>query len=440
MSKYQVSVVRYERPYESVKKAVELCSGLEHVNSNSKVFIKPNIVFWTKTVPFPKWGVITTSQVIHDVVLLLAERGVTDITIGEGTVVYDPKDFSVAAHAFDTLGYDVLKNRYGVKVVNVFERAFKKVDLGDGISLNFNQDFLDSDFLVNVPVMKTHAQTVVSLGIKNIKGLIDINSRKKCHSAVEGRDLHYYVAKLGLKIPEGLTLIDGIFTNERGPAFDGKIRRSNILVASRDTFAADKTAARLLGFDAREVPHFGYYSEMTGRSLDYTDIVQIGEQPADLGGKFDYTFPYLPDNSLPIPMAKMGISGLSYPKFDLTMCTYCSILTGLVLFSIAQAWKGEPFEDVEILTGKTMKPTSGKKHTLLLGKCMYEANKTDPAIQHLIAVKSCPPKPEDVVEALHSAGIHVEPALFADVGAAPGFYLRRYKDKPEYDENLFSIS
>jgi hypothetical protein len=288
--------------------------------------------------------------------------------------------------------------------------------------------------------MKTHAQTVVSLGIKNIKGLIDINSRKKCHSAVEGRDLHYYVAKLGLKIPEGLTLIDGIFTNERGPAFDGKIRRSNILVASRDTFAADKTAARLLGFDAREVPHFGYYSEMTGRSLDYTDIVQIGEQPADLGGKFDYTFPYLPDNSLPIPMAKMGISGLSYPKFDLTMCTYCSILTGLVLFSIAQAWKGEPFEDVEILTGKTMKPTSGKKHTLLLGKCMYEANKTDPAIQHLIAVKSCPPKPEDVVEALHSAGIHVEPALFADVGAAPGFYLRRYKDKPEYDEKLFSIS
>jgi hypothetical protein len=139
-------------------------------------------------------------------------------------------------------------------------------------------------------------------------------------------------------------------------------------------------------------------------------------------------------------MAKMGISGLSYPKFDLTMCTYCSILTGLVLFSIAQAWKGEPFEDVEILTGKTMKPTSGKKHTLLLGKCMYEANKTDPAIQHLIAVKSCPPKPEDVVEALHSAGIHVEPALFADVGAAPGFYLRRYKDKPEYDEKLFSIS
>ena len=39
---------------------------------------------------------------------------------------------------------------------------------------------LESDFLVNIPVLKTHVQTVVSLGIKNIKGLIDIESRKKC--------------------------------------------------------------------------------------------------------------------------------------------------------------------------------------------------------------------------------------------------------------------
>ncbi|GAH08099.1 unnamed protein product, partial [marine sediment metagenome] len=31
-----------------------------------------------------------------------------------------------------------------------------------------NADMLNSDFLIDVPVLKTHAQCVVSLGLKNL--------------------------------------------------------------------------------------------------------------------------------------------------------------------------------------------------------------------------------------------------------------------------------
>lgn len=41
--------------------------------------------------PFPKWGVITTSCVLEDMVIILKERGINDITIGEGTVTGKPK-------------------------------------------------------------------------------------------------------------------------------------------------------------------------------------------------------------------------------------------------------------------------------------------------------------------------------------------------------------
>jgi uncharacterized protein (DUF362 family) len=92
----KVAIVRYEKPLESVKKAVDLSGGLDHLPSGAKVFIKPNIVFWTRLVPFPKWGVITTSCVINDMVYLLKERGINDITIGEGTVVYDRKTETAA--------------------------------------------------------------------------------------------------------------------------------------------------------------------------------------------------------------------------------------------------------------------------------------------------------------------------------------------------------
>ena len=41
---YDVSVIKYEAPLESLKKAVDLVNGLEGVSSTTKVFVKPN--FW----------------------------------------------------------------------------------------------------------------------------------------------------------------------------------------------------------------------------------------------------------------------------------------------------------------------------------------------------------------------------------------------------------
>ena len=439
MTKSKVAVVRYETPLASVRKAIDLCRGLDHLPPGAKVFIKPNIVFWTKICTFPKWGVITTSRVMEDMVILLKEQGIDHITIGEGTVVYDPKDRDTAKHAFESLGYNALKKRYGVNVISALERPFEKVDLGDGVELKFNSDILQSDFVVNIPVLKTHAQTVVSLGIKNIKGMIDINSRKKCHSADPEKDLHYMVSKLANKLPPSVTILDGIFTNERGPAFDGKIRRSNLLVASPDMLAADKVGAKILGFDASEVPHLVHAARERGRSLDLSDLEVVGEKFEEVALNLQHAFAYNESGSLPAPMEKMGIKGLSYPKYDLSLCTYCSILTGVTLTAIAYAWKGEPWDDVEVLTGKVMKPTPGKKKTILIGKCLYEANKKHPDIKNMITVKTCPPSPDAVVKALHQAGVEVNPAIFEHLDAAPGFFMRKYEGKSEFDESLFRI-
>ena len=51
------AIVKYEKPLDSVRKAVELSHGLDHLPANARVFIKPNIVFWTKATNFPKYGV-----------------------------------------------------------------------------------------------------------------------------------------------------------------------------------------------------------------------------------------------------------------------------------------------------------------------------------------------------------------------------------------------
>jgi uncharacterized protein (DUF362 family) len=438
MSKYKVAAARYEKPGESVRKVVELCEGLKDAPAKDKFFVKPNIVFWTRSAPLPPWGVITTSRVVHDAVLLLKEHGVDDITIGEGMVLFDTKDAETPAHAFETLGYSELKKRYGCKLVNIYERPFSKVDLGDGVELDFNVDFLASDFVVNLPVMKTHAQTVVSLGIKNVKGMINVNSRKKCHSADPEKDLHYMVAKLAHALPPSLTILDGIYTSERGPGFDGRMRRSNILVASRDVLSADMVGAKLLGYEPSQAPHLVHVANRRGRPTDLSDIEVVGEPIEDLASPHEYTFPYTEDGSLPIPMAKMGIKGLSYRKFDATMCTYCSAMTGAILMSIAMAWKGAAWDNVEVLTGKVMQPDPAK-NTVLIGKCLYEAHKRHPNIENMAVVKTCPPTNEAVVEALHRVGVDISPAILENLDKAPAFFMRKYEGKPEFDESLFRV-
>jgi uncharacterized protein (DUF362 family) len=424
---------------ESVRKAVDLSHGLDYLPNKAKVFIKPNIVFWTRTTPFPKWGVVTTSRVVEDMIILLKERGIDEITIVEGITTYDPKDRETPAHAFETLGYNVLKKRYGVKTFNVFERTFTKLDLGGGVVLNFNEDFLQSDFVVNLPVLKAHSQTVVSLGIKNLKGLTDVHSRKRCHSPHPKKNLDYMIARLANKLPPSFTLLDGIYTAERGPYFEGRLRRSNLLIASPDIFSADKVGAKVLGYDPSEVPYLVHAAQDFGRPIDLSDVEVVGEKIEAVASRHEYAHPYTEDGTLPKALEKMGIKGLSYPKYDHTICTYCSQLNTVILIAIVSAWRGEPWNEIEILTGKRMKPTPGKNKTILLGKCMVQANKNNADIKEMIVAKGCPPDLKGALKALHQAGIDVSPAFFKNMDMAAGYFMKRYEGKGEFEESFFKI-
>jgi len=442
MTKPVVAIVPYQTPRESVRRAVACCNGLGHMPRGARVFIKPNIVFWSTVTDFPKWGVITTSRVVEDVVELLKDHGIQDISIGEGMVT-GHGDRKTPADAFERLGYTALGKRYGVKTVDVMARPFEKVDLGDGIKLKFNRDILESDFIVNLPVLKTHVQTVVSLGIKNLKGTIDLSSRKRCHSPHPVKDLHYMVSHMADRMPPMLTLIDGIYSNERGPGMDGHIRRTNVLVASADVLAADVVGAYILGHAPRDVPHLVHAAARRGRSLDLADIDLAGEPIESFRVRHEYDHAYARTSEgawLPTPFARIGMEGLSFRKYDTTMCTYCSRVNGMTLAAIRGAWQGEAWDKVEILTGKRMEPTPGMHKTILLGQCIYRKHRDNPAIEEMIPVKGCPPDPEDILKALRQAGISADEAIFTKADLRPGKLMRRYRDDPAFEEALFQVA
>lgn len=439
MDKHVVSVVKYKKPIASVREAIDLAGGFDALKPDFKVFIKPNVVYWNRFVPFPKWGMITTSRVIEDVIITLVERGVTDITIGEGIITYDPKDQETPTDAWEKLGYNTLARRYGIKIVNLFERPCKKVDLGCGFLANVSADAIDADFLIDIPVLKTHSQAKVSLGIKNLKGFLDMATRKKFHGADPGKDLHSNIACLASKIKPALTIIDGIYTLERGPAMNGTARRKDILVASTDVLSADLAGARLLGFDPATVPHLVKAAGHASRPVDLSDVTCKGDPIESLASHHEWDFQYNDAGDLPLPFYKQGMRGIKYRKYDDTMCTYCSDINAIILMGIKFAWDGKPFDDIEVLTGKAMKPTPGMKKTVLVGQCMYNANKDDPAIKEAIPIKGCPPSKESLREALTRAGIDLPDMFYNNLDKGAGTFMAKYRDKPEFDEGFFQV-
>ena len=298
---------------------------------------------------------------------------------------------------------------------------------------------LHSDYLINLPVLKTHAQCVVSLGIKNLKGLINIPSRKKFHSADPVHDLHFNVAQLANKIPPCFTLIDGIYTLERGPTFDGKAHRSNTLVASSDILSVDLVGAKLLGMNPADFPYLVQAAKDRNRPLDLSNIEVRGKSIEEMTKTHEWEFIYKENDTLPLGYARDGIKGISYRKYDESMCTFCSFYNGVVLMAIKEAYKGEPFDDIEVLTGKVMEPT-GHKKTILLGQCQYVKNKDHPDIKELYPIKGCPPSPEEVQKILREAGIRVPSYIFKNMDKAPMLFMQKYKGREEFEEQFYQIT
>ncbi len=436
---YKAAITQYSENNESIKKAIELSGAFNSIKAGDRVFVKPNIVLWTMKATFPKWGVITTSRVIEEIVSYLSDLKVGSIVIGEGIITFKEGDLETPRHAFESLGYNKIRERFGVEILNIFDRPFDRVKVDERLNLWVSKDARESDVIVDVPVLKTHAQAMVSLSMKNLKGLLNIASRKKCHSEDMDYPLDYWISSLPGIFPPIVSVIDGIYTLEKGPALDGKARRSEIVIASNDILTADMVGAKILGHEPSIVPHIALAAKKAGRPADLSDIEIMGESIDSLSSYHEYDFPYTDDEKLHRKMEKMGIQGLTYRKFDSTLCTYCSIVNGAIITAIMAAWKGEPWDNVEILTGKIMEPEPGNNKTVLLGQCMCSKHKDNPVIKETIEIPGCPPDPEKAAEALLKAGIDVNPAIFQNIEPGLGFMMQKYRDKPEFKEEFFTV-
>ena len=413
-----VSLVKYSSSPDSLKNAIELCGGFSELKKDSKVLIKPNLVAWDSMFKIAPYGVFTTTRLVEDLIILLKEYGCTDISVGEGSVVITEGVGTMAA--MKGLGYEELAKKYGVTLVDFNSSRAVSFAPEKGITLNVAQEAVEADFLINFPVLKTHGQSKVSLGLKNLKGCLKTSSKKLCHHAKFG--LEYCFSYIADYAKPALTIVDGIYALERGALHYGNAYRKDVIVASRDALGADIVAAKSIGYNPEDITHFTEFAKRRGAPLEIGAYDIRGELLEENITPLKWDWMWTADNTGPGAFAKMGISGIALPKYDETLCSGCSPIANMVNILAMSAFKGEPLPKIEVLNGKKMQGRPGYEKTILLGSCIIRANEGNADIKEAVKVKGCPPEGKDVIAALKDSGLEVNELVYLG-------YLKQQSEK-----------
>ena len=254
-----VSFVKGEDIKRITRESISLIGGLSNaLKSANKVLVKPNM-----GVDLPSsTGTTTNPVVVATLVELIKEAGVKRVLVGESAVVgYD------AGKVFDMLGVRELFKTAGAEVVNLDADKSVKVKVPKGHVLDnirIHRTAWECDFIISVPVMKTHPQTLVSLGMKNMKGTLPDSMKKVMHRIGVKEikyefELEHAIVDLISILKPNLTVIDGIIAQEGykpgSPGIGGSPVEFNTVIAGFDPVATDAIAAYLMGFDPMEVRH-----------------------------------------------------------------------------------------------------------------------------------------------------------------------------------------
>jgi uncharacterized protein (DUF362 family) len=144
---------------------------------------------------------------------------------------------------------------------------------------------LEADLIVSMPKVKTHHWTGVTLGMKNLFGVVPGMKYGWPKNLLHWRGIHESIVDICSTIPLGLVIADGILAMEGNGPLHGDTRKLGAVVIGDDPVAADATIARLMGLRPGRVRHIWKAGQFLG-NLDEERIQQIGEWPASAASPF----------------------------------------------------------------------------------------------------------------------------------------------------------
>lgn len=372
----RVALVKGDYPKNSLNEAVNHLGGIgRYVRPGAVVVIKPNLCL-----PVTKeTGQATHPEVVRAVIDLCKAAKASRIIIGDTPMV----GFS-SREVIRVTGMEEVAKETGVETLDFHEDSWLEVKIPDGIGTKrarFPQTVLSCDTLINVPKMKSHGMTMVTLALKNFQGLIHSKDKfevthgapdYKCNPQPGGPPygrlgLEYALVDLHRVLKPSLNIVDGIV----GPnvaSWGGRPDfKPGLIVAGEDPVAVDTVATKAMGLDPTTVNMIQIADEIGIGTAKLDEIEVVGASLNEVNA--GYTIP----SSFSITKAE----DYEEPNLHLIAGTACNVCLSVVRAPLGRITattrdrlKSTDFEEMTIVVGKdAVIPGDYKGKLILYGNC-----------------------------------------------------------------------
>ena len=376
-----VIVLKGKNPYRTTKRVLETFP-LPNLKGK-KVLIKPNAA----RLASPGEGVTTHPLVVAATIDHLKEAGAKDIVIGESCI------FGVnAQEAFRVTGMEEISGSRGVRLIDFDQEAPMEIRVPAGKlvkKMKVPSILKEFDFIISIPVMKTHMHTRVTLSIKNMKGILWRKEKARFHQLRQERkdsrgfkELDIAISEMASVLLPHFAIIDGTVGMEgMGPAY-GKAKKAGVIVAGGNALSADAVAARLMGFTPEKVPHLKLSAE---KDLGEIRLTKIFIEPEDY---LKWETPFDP------PPSKLSIPFCDVVVHDEGACSGCLSTLLLFLQNYRSRLTDYRLKDRKIHVGVGRHLKGCPRGTIFIGNCTSKMKSKGPFVQ------GCPPVASQIVDRL----------------------------------------
>jgi uncharacterized protein (DUF362 family) len=266
-----MAVIHGPDPAAITRAAIDTLGGMaSFVSPGIDVIIKPNICVDYHP---PEYAATTNPTVVATLVTMCLEAGAKRVRVMDYGFGGTPKS------AYEISGIKAAVEAAGGEMGYMTYGKYIQVDIPMGKSMTSThifRDILETDLLINVPIAKTHSAAVLTLGEKNLMGVV--MNRNMMHD-----DLHQRIADLTSLVMPDLTVVDAVrILTAHGPTGGdlADVKQTDTIIASRDIVAADAYAATLFGMTGADI---GYIKAGADMGLGTMDLASINIQEITLG-------------------------------------------------------------------------------------------------------------------------------------------------------------
>lgn len=257
---------------EKIEKAFDALQVWDKIRPGMRVVLKPNLVMSSK----PEQAIITHPAFTAAVGKCVQKAGGRVIIAESPGGPYTPAAMKAM---FRATGYRDMAEACGFTLYT--DCKSREVTLPQAKrcrELSVVEPFLDRDYLIDLPKLKTHSMVGFSGAVKNLFGTVPGLQKPELHCRFPEREpFSEMLCDLCHFLGPDLSLMDGIWAMEGNGPTGGQRRDLHVIAGSESPWALDVAAASLVGLEPEKIYMLWEGHERGYGPLDLSELELVGE-------------------------------------------------------------------------------------------------------------------------------------------------------------------